>query len=58
MSKYKLNSDAKSELIRIHQYGIWRFGIAQADSYIDDFFEYFIIIAIIGKQDLNPILKK
>jgi toxin ParE1/3/4 len=32
-------------LIRIHHYGIEKFGMTQADKYFDTFFEYFEIIA-------------
>ena len=45
MAKYRLSNEAKKDLIRIHQYGIKRFGIVQADKYFDSFFEYFEIIA-------------
>ncbi|MEH6657686.1 type II toxin-antitoxin system RelE/ParE family toxin [Leeuwenhoekiella marinoflava] len=45
MAKYRLSNLAKEDLIRIHQYGIQRFGINQADKYFDTFFEYFEIIA-------------
>ncbi len=45
MAKYKLSNAAKEDLIRIHQYGINKFGISQADKYFDTFFEYFDIIA-------------
>lgn len=45
MAKYKLSFEAREDLIRIHQYGIERFGIAQADQYFDSFFEYFDMIA-------------
>lgn len=45
MAKYRLSNEAKEDLIRIHQYGIKRFGIVQADKYFDSFFEYFEIIA-------------
>ena len=45
MVKYKLSNEAKEDLIRIHHYGIEKFGIAQADKYFDSFFEYFDIIA-------------
>jgi len=44
MAKYRLSNEAKDDLIRIHQYGIRKFGIAQADKYFDSFFEYFEII--------------
>ena len=45
MAKYKLSNVAKDDLIRIHQYGAKKFGIAQADKYFDTFFEYFKIIS-------------
>ncbi|MDF0717269.1 type II toxin-antitoxin system RelE/ParE family toxin [Muricauda sp. 334s03] len=45
MAKYKLSNTAKEDLIRIHQYGVQQFGMAQADKYFETFFEYFDIIA-------------
>ena len=45
MAKYKLSNVAKEDLIRIHHYGVKKFGIAQADKYFDAFFDYFDIIA-------------
>lgn len=45
MAKYKLSNAARADLIRIHHYGVKKFGIAQADSYFSSFFEYFEIIA-------------
>jgi toxin ParE1/3/4 len=45
MAKYRLSNEAKEDLIRIHHYGVRKFGIAQADKYFDTFFEYFDIIA-------------
>ena len=45
MSKYKLSNEAKEDLIRIHQYGVRKFGMSQADKYYSSFFEYFNIIA-------------
>jgi toxin ParE1/3/4 len=45
MAKYRLSNEAKADLIRIHQYGVDRFGMAQADKYFDTFFEYFEIIS-------------
>jgi len=45
MAKYRLSIEAKEDLIRIHHYGVEKFGMAQADSYFDSFFEYFDIIA-------------
>jgi len=44
MVKYRLSNDAKDDLIRIHQYGIKKFGEQQADKYFETFFEYFDII--------------
>ncbi|PLX08052.1 MAG: type II toxin-antitoxin system RelE/ParE family toxin [Marinilabiliales bacterium] len=45
MSKYRLSNVAKEDLIRIHNYGVRKFGIAQADKYYYSFFKYFDIIA-------------
>ncbi len=45
MTNYKLSNVAKEDLIRIHQYGIEKFGINQADKYFNTFFEYFEIIS-------------
>lgn len=45
MAKYRLSNEAKEDLIRIHHYGVDRFGMAQADKYFDSFFTYFDIIA-------------
>ena len=45
MAKYKLSNEAKNDLIRIHHYGIEKFGMTQADKYFESFFEYFEIIA-------------
>ncbi len=45
MTKYKLSVVAKDDLIRIHRYGVKKFGMTQADKYFDSFFEYFHIIA-------------
>ena len=45
MADYKLTNEAKQDLIRIHQYGVGKFGVAQADKYYDSFFKYFDIIA-------------
>ena len=45
MANYKLSNAAKSDLIRIHQYGVGKFGMAQADKYFKSFFDYFDIIA-------------
>jgi toxin ParE1/3/4 len=45
MAKYRLSNAAKEDLIRIHRYGVGKFGIAQADNYFETFFEYFDIIS-------------
>ena len=45
MANYKLSNLAKEDLIRIHRYGLEKFGLAQADKYFDSFFENFDIIA-------------
>ena len=45
MAEYRLSKEAKKDLIRIHQYGVEKFGITQADKYYNSFFTYFDIIA-------------
>jgi len=45
MSDYRLSNAAKDDLIRIHRYGVKKFGMVQADKYFNSFFEYFNIIA-------------
>lgn len=45
MAKYKLSLVAQEDLIRIHHYGVHRFGMKQADLYFDAFFLYFDLIA-------------
>ncbi|WP_304066389.1 type II toxin-antitoxin system RelE/ParE family toxin [Pedobacter glucosidilyticus] len=45
MVKYRLSIEAKEDLIRIHHYGVEKFGLSQADKYFNIFFEYFEIIA-------------
>ena len=45
MTRYRLSNEAKEDLIRIHHYGVEKFGVTQADKYFDTFFEYFDIIA-------------
>ncbi|GMN05943.1 hypothetical protein MTsPCn5_13320 [Croceitalea sp. MTPC5] len=45
MADYRLSNEAKNDLIRIHQYGTAKFGLAQADKYFETFFEYFDMIA-------------
>tara|TARA_R110002126_G_scaffold185154_3_gene333634 strand:- start:3600 stop:3887 length:288 start_codon:yes stop_codon:yes gene_type:complete len=44
MAKYRLSNEAKEDLIRIHQFGVNKFGYKQADKYFETFFEYFDII--------------
>lgn len=45
MADYRLSNEAKNDLIRIHQYGVKKFGPRQADKYFKTFFKYFEIIA-------------
>ena len=45
MAKYRLSNEAKNDLIRIHHYGVEKFGMIQADKYFESFFECFDIIA-------------
>jgi len=45
MAEYRLSNEAKNDLIRIHQYGVKKFGLAQADKYFHAFFECFDTIA-------------
>ena len=45
MSKYKLSEAAKEDLIRIHHYGVKKFGLKQADKYFDSFFDNFELIS-------------
>lgn len=45
MTKYRLSNAAKDDLIRIHHYGVNKFGVRQADEYFDSFFKYFEIIS-------------
>jgi toxin ParE1/3/4 len=45
MAEYRLSNAAKEDLIRIHHFGVERFGMNQADKYYDSFFAYFDIIA-------------
>lgn len=42
---YKLSNQAKEDLIRIHQFGVSKFGVKQADKYFDAFFYNFELIA-------------
>jgi toxin ParE1/3/4 len=45
MTKYRLSNAAKEDLIRIHHYGLGKFGQIQADKYFDAFFDCFDIIS-------------
>lgn len=45
MAKFRISNTAKEDLIKIHHYGVKKFGITQADKYFYSFFEYFEIIA-------------
>jgi toxin ParE1/3/4 len=45
MAEFRISNTAREDLIRIHRYGVEKFGITQADKYFDSFFEYFDIIA-------------
>ena len=45
MANYRLSNDAKTDLIKIHQFGVQKFGVRQAEKYFNDFFECFKIIA-------------
>jgi toxin ParE1/3/4 len=45
MAKFKLSNNAKEDLIRIHHYGVKKFGVTQADKYYNSFFDYFDIIS-------------
>jgi toxin ParE1/3/4 len=44
MASYRISNEAKADLIRIHQYGMEKFGMAQADKYFDSLFDYFDLI--------------
>ena len=45
MAEFRISNTAKEDLIRIHHYGVKKFGMTQADKYFDSFFKYFEIIA-------------
>ena len=45
MAEYRLSNEVKEDLIRIHHFGVEKFGIVQADKYFDSFFDYFEMIA-------------
>ncbi len=46
MDKYRLSNEARIDLIRIHHYGVKKFGMVQADKYIDSLFESSFINSI------------
>jgi toxin ParE1/3/4 len=45
MANCRISESAKNDLIRIHQYGVEKFGMVQADKYFYSFFECFESIA-------------
>lgn len=45
MANYKLSNAAKQDLIRIHHFGVDKFGLKQADTYFNSFFDYFEMIS-------------
>ena len=45
MANHRLSNEAKKDLIRIHHYGVMKFGVVQADKYFKSFFEYFEVIS-------------
>jgi len=45
MAGYRISNAAREDLIRIHHFGVEKFGIIQADKYVDLLFEYFETIA-------------
>ena len=45
MTEFSISNEAKEDLIRIHHFGVERFGLSQADKYFNAFFESFQIIA-------------
>ena len=44
MTEYRLSNQTKEDLIRIHHYGVEKFGITQADKYFESLFNHFDII--------------
>lgn len=44
MANFRISNTAKEDLIRIHHFGVQKFGVKQADKYFNSFFEYFEII--------------
>ena len=45
MAEFRLSNTAKEDLIRIHHFGVEKFGVIQADKYFDSFFDCFEAIA-------------
>lgn len=45
MAEYRLSNTAKEDLIRIHQFGVEKLGMIQADKYFNSFFDYFEMVA-------------
>ncbi|QLE01833.1 type II toxin-antitoxin system RelE/ParE family toxin [Galbibacter sp. BG1] len=45
MGNYRISNEAKADLIRIHQFGVEKFGMKQADKYFNSFFDHFNKIA-------------
>ncbi len=45
MANFKLSNAAKDDLIRIHHWGVEKFGEKQADKYFNSFFDCFEVIA-------------
>lgn len=45
MAEYRLNDDAKTDIIRIYQYGVNQFGDVQANTYLGGLFDCFEAIA-------------
>ena len=45
MTDYRLSDVAREDLVRIHQYGAAKFGMSQADLYIESLFRHFDLIA-------------
>lgn len=45
MAEYRLSNAAREDLIRIHHYGVEKYGKVQADKYFETFYEYFKMIA-------------
>ena len=45
MYRYKLSFEAEEDIVRIFNYGFYRFGLEQANKYYDDLFNCFAKIA-------------